>query len=225
MSLLDDFERRLEKVVDGVFSKAFRSEVEPSEIGRRLLREMEGGKSISVSAVYVPNVYRIKLPPGEYERLEGLMPSLRREFIDLLGRNAKERRWRPAGQLSVEFQRDEAQDEGRFEVGALHEPGDEPFQAGPVAELAAEDDPSQTWRLDGPTMTVGRASSCEIVVADGNASRQHARLEARDGEWWIVDLDSTNGTLVNDALVKERRLGSGDRITIGGTVLRFRSDG
>lgn len=223
MSLLDDFEKRLESLVDGVFSKAFKSAVEPSEIGRRLLREMEGGKSISVSAVYVPNSYSIRLSSDDFGRLEGLMPNLQREFIDLLRENAKERRWRPAGQLNVEFESGDDLADGRFEVQALHEPGED--ASVPAAELSIAGDSSQAWRLDQDSMTLGRASSCEIVLADGNASRQHARLDQRQGEWWITDLDSTNGTLVNEGLIKERRLTSGDRITIGSTVLVFQSDG
>lgn len=224
MSLLDDFERRLESLVDGVFSKAFRSEVEPSEIGRRLLRDMEGGKSISVSAVYVPNSYTIRLAPGDYERLEGLMPNLEREFLELLKGNARERRWRPAGPLHVQFEKTDDLGDGKFDVEALHEPGDQSdFVAS--ASLTMVADPSQTWALDQPSMTLGRASSCEIVVADANASRQHARIEEREGDWWIADLGSTNGTLVNDALIKERRLMPGDRITIGSTVLEFRREG
>ena len=60
------------------------------------------------------------------------------------------------------------------------------------------------------------------MVDDANASRNHAQLSRRAGEWWITDLDSTNGTLVNDAMIKERRLNHGDRIKIGATEIEYR---
>jgi len=223
MGIAEEFEKRLEKMVEGVFSKAFHSNVEPSEIGRRLLREMEGGKSVSISAVYVPNVYVIGLSPADFQRFEGLMPSLKTEFAGLLKANAAERRWRPAGPLDIRFEKDDEIADGKFQVQALHEPGDEPFAA-PRASIELVGDASQVWTLGQPRLTLGRASTNEIMVADPNASREHARLEERDGQWWLVDLGSTNGTLVNETLIKERRLTTGDHITIGAAVLEFRQE-
>ncbi|MBW3591808.1 MAG: DUF3662 domain-containing protein, partial [Actinobacteria bacterium] len=74
MGLVGDFEDRLERAVEGVFSKAFRSEVAPSELGRRLLRQMENNKTVSVGAVYVPNHYLVRLSGEDYARFEGLVP-------------------------------------------------------------------------------------------------------------------------------------------------------
>ncbi|MGI8425268.1 MAG: FhaA domain-containing protein [Actinomycetota bacterium] len=224
MGIAEEFEKRLEKMVEGVFSKAFRSDVEPSEIGRRLLREMEGGKSISVSAVYVPNVYVIGLPPADFQRFEGLMSNLKTEFAGLLKANAAQRRWRPAGPLDIRFEQDDQIAEGKFQVQALHEQADEPMAAPATIALVGSEQ-SQVWSLDQPRLTLGRASTNEIMVADPNASREHARLEERDGSWWLVDLGSTNGTLVNETLIKERRLTPGDRITIGAAILEFREEG
>ena len=51
-----------------------------------------------------------------------------------------------------------------------------------------------------------------------------ALLVKREDGWWIVDLDSTNGTFVNGSLVKERRLGPGDRIQIGSSKLEFATE-
>src|SRR2546425_11444694 len=76
LGLFDEFERRLERVVDGFFSKAFRSPIQPAEIGRRLLREMEGAKTVSVGAGYVPNGDVIHLGTEDFEGVEGLMPPL-----------------------------------------------------------------------------------------------------------------------------------------------------
>jgi len=68
-------------------------------------------------------------------------------------------------------------------------------------------------------MRIGRSSECELVLRDPRASRQHARLTARDGVLVLTDLGSTNGTHVNGQRVSEVVLGEGDRISIGETVL------
>lgn len=73
---------------------------------------------------------------------------------------------------------------------------------------------------------IGRASnreqSCNLPLEDQIVSRRHARI-SRDakGTWWIEDLQSKNGTFVNDELVKRTRLSNGDRIGIGGCRLVF----
>ncbi|HEU4867300.1 MAG TPA: DUF3662 and FHA domain-containing protein [Actinomycetota bacterium] len=225
MGLVDEFEKRLERAVEGVFSKAFRSDVEPSELGRRLMRDMEAGKSVSVGAVYVPNDYVIQLSPEDYARFEGLIPTLRTEFATLLKTNAGQRRWRLPGQIDVRFEQDDSLKAGKFDVAAQHLAADpnNPFPTVPdeLVQLGS----NKTWKLDSDEITLGRSSSNGIVVDDPNASRAHCQLSRKDGEWWLTDLGSTNGTLVNEAMIKERRLSSGDRIKIGATELEYRQAG
>lgn len=75
--------------------------------------------------------------------------------------------------------------------------------------------------LDKPAVAMGRAKDCDIVVADLNVSRRHAEVRLEDGEHWLVDLGSTNGTSVNGTRVSRAKLENGDRIELGSTVLVF----
>ena len=188
---------------------------------------MEGGKTVSVGAVYVPNRYTIHLAPEDYDRFEGLIPTLRDEFTTLLRHNAADRRWQPAGPLVVLFEQDPSVHSGRFEVGAgLDAEAAEPAfvpGSGDIIRLVGSNPPLE-WVLDAPRAVIGRLPSCEIHLDDQNASRQHAEIVRRPDGWWIVDLDSTNGTLVNNSLIKERRLLHGDRIQIGSSRLDFGPD-
>ena len=225
MGIADEFEKRLERVVEGVFSKTFKSEVEPSEIGRRLLREMETAKSVSVNAVYVPNSFSVELASDDHERFEGLLPSLKQEFQRLLEQQAGERRWRPAGPIGIVFSPNEVLKAGQFNVIARHDSAaSAPVQPGAgEAHLALLGNNLETsWALEGDQTTIGRASSNSIVLPDQNASRSHASVIRRGEEWWVIDEGSTNGTLVNDSLIKERKLKEGDRIRIGSTEVEFR---
>jgi FhaA, N-terminal domain len=68
MSVLRSIESKIAGLVEGTFSRAFRSEVRPVEIARKLAREMEEHKSQSVNRTYVPNEYRVFLSPRDRER-------------------------------------------------------------------------------------------------------------------------------------------------------------
>ena len=78
----------------------------------------------------------------------------------------------------------------------------------------------QTYDL-AEELTVGRAGGCQITLDDTYVSQLHARVFRRDGQLYVEDLGSTNGTRVNGAQVKERLLNNGDEITVGATRLRF----
>jgi hypothetical protein len=72
----------------------------------------------------------------------------------------------------------------------------------------------------GGELTVGRAPGCGVRLDDGFASKLHARVFSRDGQLWVEDLGSTNGTFVNSQRISSpTRLSRGDRLRIGQTVL------
>src|SRR5580693_5008578 len=78
MTMLKSIESRIAGLVEGTFSRAFKSEVRPVEIARKLAREMEEHKSYSVSRMYAPNEYRVYLSPRDRERFadeEGYLAS------------------------------------------------------------------------------------------------------------------------------------------------------
>jgi pSer/pThr/pTyr-binding forkhead associated (FHA) protein len=81
--------------------------------------------------------------------------------------------------------------------------------------------PAREVPLDGRPLTVGRAADADVVVADPLVSRHHARLAPRSGRLVLVDLGSTNGTLVNGQRVRESVVGPGDRVQLGGTRLEI----
>jgi diguanylate cyclase (GGDEF)-like protein len=75
------------------------------------------------------------------------------------------------------------------------------------------------------SVEMGRDPSCELPLHDENVSWRHARVEDRgDGEWAVVDLGSTNGTLVNDRPCAGAILKPGDRVFLGKTVLELQQD-
>ena len=86
MSVLRNLEAKLTDLVEGTFGRVFRSEVRPVELARKLAREMDEHKTVSVSRTYVPNEYVVYLSPEDRERLEGVEDSLIEELSALPAR-------------------------------------------------------------------------------------------------------------------------------------------
>jgi len=80
-----------------------------------------------------------------------------------------------------------------------------------------------TWlvAIASRPLLIGRDAGCDLELADNGASREHARLEPTHDGVMLVDLNSTNGTYLNDVPVTRHRLASGDRVRIGNQIFKF----
>jgi hypothetical protein len=213
---LQQFERRLERLVEGVFAKAFRSGVEPVEIGRRLRREMDQHRTLGVRGPIVPNHFTVALSPGDHENFQSFADSLTRDLADYAREHAREERCTFVGSVVVELVDDAKLGAGEFHVSAAIE---ENKGGGSVGSLLLSDGGRITLGEE-PTV-IGRAPECDVVLSDPNVSRTHAEVRRRGTDYVVVDLGSTNGTRVNGVGIRERRLAGGDEISVGNTRLRF----
>jgi pSer/pThr/pTyr-binding forkhead associated (FHA) protein len=75
--------------------------------------------------------------------------------------------------------------------------------------------------IPGQSAAVGRAPDNDIIIGDPATSGRHCRIEVRNGSYWISDLGSTNGTLVNGEPIIDKQLEHGDVISIGQNTIRF----
>jgi hypothetical protein len=253
VSVLRNLEAKLGGLVEGAFSRAFKSSVEPVELAHKLAKEMEESKTVSVSRVYVPNHYRVFLSPEDREQFASYEPALRKELSDYLLEHARAERLALTSRPAVEFMTDERLSLGEFGIQAqLLTPPEEEEQEDPGKDAAPsagdfghtmvyspdraarrlDPEPAAPTRavlagsgrrtvLSGDRVVLGRSRDCDVVVDDANVSRQHAELRHDRGEWYIVDLGSTNGIKVNRRRVEQANLHHGDRITLGLTDLDF----
>jgi hypothetical protein len=251
MSVLKSLESKIAGLVEGTFSRAFRSEVRPVEIARKLAREMEEHKTLSLSRTYVPNEYRVYLSPRDRERFAEYEDALASELTGYLLEHARRERLVLMSRPVVEFQTDDRLGLGEFGIQtrvvappAEDEPESEPVAqesgrtmvystAGRVAEPLEERARArqQTALLlmggkrlvVGPAgVTMGRSRQCDVMVDDPNVSRTHAEVRPRGGSWVLSDLDSTNGSRLNGRRLEGPEvLKPGDEIELGTTVLTF----
>jgi diguanylate cyclase (GGDEF)-like protein len=81
------------------------------------------------------------------------------------------------------------------------------------------------YPLGGRSVTLGRGDGCDVRINDQSVSRTHARVEGAENGYEVVDLQSTNGTFVNDAPITTRRLKDGDYVRVGNCIYRFLAGG
>jgi Protein of unknown function (DUF3662)/FHA domain len=212
---LHGFERRLETLVEGVFSRAFRSGLQPVEIGRRLAREVDARRTVGVHGVIAPNRFAVALSESDRQNFAGFEDALVRELADAVRAHAREEGYSFLGQVSVALETDPAVGPGHCRVaGDIDADPD-----GRVGTLVTPD--GRRIPVADQPVVIGRLSTCDIPLGDPQVSRRHAEVR-RDSEGFsIVDLGSTNGTAVNGAPVRERRLVDGDEVRIGSATIRF----
>jgi hypothetical protein len=223
---LRDFERRLGQLVEGLFSKTFRSGVQPVEIAKLVLKEMDAGRTVGVSEVWAPNHFEITTSEDDGKRFEQAQSAMITELKRLIRENADERGWGLVGPPEVQLVVDPSMKKGDLACVATLVEGEgkiEPVTASAPAVLDVhEDGAHRTVPLKSEVVTIGRLPDCDVVLKDKAASRHHAQIKTKDGHFTLTDLGSTNGTRLNGQTIQSRVLEDGDRITIGATTLDFR---
>ena len=211
---MQGFERRLEKIVEGGFGKAFRSGIEPVEVGRKVTRALDADRQVGVDGVPVaPNNIGVYLAPDDFERFSSFADALARELAEVAREHARTEGYHFVGPVTVTLVADDELGPGECDVAAeIHE-------GAQVGSLVLPD--GRRLPLGEAPMSMGRMSDCDIVVADPRVSRKHAEIRPSGHGFVVTDLDSMNGTLVNGATIHEHPLTDGDEIKLGNTVLRF----
>jgi len=204
MNPIARFESACARLVEDFFARIFPSDLEPAQVGRKLVAARQAAPA---------DLYLVRVHPGDYARLDR-----DRDFL--------EARW------SVLLREAVAPLSGPPPRAVLHE--DATVVAGSVAiEAIADDRPSGLVFLapsgtryplvDG--MTLGRSSENHATFADSRMSRKHARVVADGSGFAIEDAGSSNGTYVNGRAVAREPLAAGSVVTLGDTNLRVVADG
>jgi len=117
MGLFDRVEKRLERAVNGVFAKAFRSEVQPVEIASAIRRAMDERATVMAQGrTLVPNLFTIELATSDYQRMRDVEDSLQDELVAAAEEHSESERYSPGGPFEIYFGEDSALETGVFRV-------------------------------------------------------------------------------------------------------------
>ena len=207
-------------MVEGVFKRAFRGNVRPIEIGRRLINEVDAKRSVDAkNRRVVPNHFLVHLSPDDIEALEPIRTELLAELVEAVKEYANDEGYHLTGSVSVAIDVDPQLKVGRVKVDS------EVRATGTTATVATVVLPDgRRISLGSEPLVIGRLVENAIVFEDPNVSRKHAEIVASGGGWVVRDLGSTNGTKVNGTTIAgERALRDGDIVSFGGNSIRYES--
>lgn len=216
--------------------------IQPGELARRLVREMDDHQLTTMREVFVPDRYDIYLATADHARFAGTHAALTSELAEFLAEHARRKGYAVTSRPRVSLLIDDDLSRGTFGIAAFTSSDEhelqQPAMAGaattvqpavaPAAVVATAPlalvTPDGTVPLTGDRLTLGRGRSNSIIVHDPSVSREHAVIEHRDSAWTIRDLDSTNGLHVRGRKVSEHVIADGDVIRVGNIDLRVQRD-
>jgi hypothetical protein len=205
-------------MVEGVFSRAFKSNVRPIEIGRRLIKEIDSNRTVDMKGRrVVPNQFVVRLAADDQAALADIESAVITELAEAVKEYCADENYHLRGPVVVTIEIDQSVNTGRIEVdSSVRKVGASEI----VAKVTLPDDRKITLGKD--TLIIGRLAECDIAFDDSNVSRRHAEIKALVGGYAVNDLGSTNGTKVNGVTITfERALRDGDIISVGSHSIRY----
>ncbi len=230
-------EARLERLIEGAFAQVFSKTIRAQDIALHLSRAMEDGIQPAGDGdprPYAPDHYRIRLNPDVCTQLLARQP----ELGSILGQHLVELAAAVGYRLSdipaIELLPTAEVEANEITVESFYQNGGAPATAVmpriSIPETSTPKNPQliingeTTIFLDSPLINIGRSRDNQIVLNDPYASRHHVQLRLRFGVYTLFDTQSQGGVLVNDVVVREHRLQSGDVIRLGKTQLVYLED-
>src|SRR5919205_615027 len=178
MSVLRNLESKLAGLVEGTFSRAFKSEVRPVEIARKLAREMDQHKVVSLSRTYVPNEYTVWLSSRDREQFAGYEDDLREELAAYVLEHSRRER---LGEFGIQARLVRPDDAGEGRAVRGEEGHTQVYSAsGRISEQLAAPNVRRgraQLRYQGRAVilgsggaVIGRSRDCDVVISDENVS-------------------------------------------------------
>lgn len=230
MGLLDNFEQRLDQLVNGPFQRAFKDVVEPVEIASRIQQEMDKRSAIiSRGRIVVPNTFTVELSSHDAERLADLLDGIRQELVSVVRQHATDQRYTFLGGVEVTLVEEPTLDTGVFRVhSATKADPNRPEQASPLSAASEfTGHPhlvfgGNKYALTQSRTRIGRGANVDISLNDPAISRTHAEIVLGIPPI-LRDLGSANGTFVDGRKIAETPLHDGAEVKLGSTTMTFRS--
>jgi hypothetical protein len=216
VGILDNFEKGLERAVNGAFAKTFKSGLQPVEITSALRRELDTKAAVvSRDRILAPNRFTVRMAQADFQRMSGLGPTLVDELTQLVQQHATAQRYQFAGGISITLAEDATLSEGMVQI-------DSSAVKGSVAWTPVVDINGKRYPLVGSRTVIGRGHDADITVEDTGTSRRHVEILWDGSRAQVRDLGSTNGSQLNGSPVTQAVLEPDSVVTIGRTRIVFR---
>lgn len=215
MGILDNFEKGLERAVNGAFAKTFRSGLQPVEITSALRRELDTKAAVVArDRILAPNRFTVRMSHTDFDRMSALGVTLIDELTALVQKHGTEQRYQFTGGIIITLQDDSSLSEGMVQI-------DSTSVASTVVWTPVLDINGTRHPLVKARTVIGRGSDADITVDDTGTSRRHVEILWDGSRAQVRDLGSTNGSQLNGAPVSQAILEPDSVVTIGRTRIVF----
>ncbi|GAA0990728.1 FhaA domain-containing protein [Subtercola frigoramans] len=216
MGILDNFEKGLERAVNGAFAKTFRSGLQPVEIGSALKRELDTKAAVvSRDRILVPNSFVVNLSTSDFQRMSAIGPTLIDDLIEIVQKHATAQSFQFAGGISVKLTEVAKLSTGVLEIVSSTIQRDVTWT--PVLDVGGK-----RYALTASRTVIGRGREADITVDDTGISRKHIEVLWDGHTAEARDLGSTNGSQLNGQAFSRAILEPDSVIQIGRTRVVFR---
>ncbi|MET3565875.1 hypothetical protein ABIC47_001346 [Leifsonia sp. 563] len=216
MGILDNFERGLERAVNGAFAKTFRSGLQPVELTSALRKELDTKAAVVArDRVLAPNSFVLRMSSADYARMRSMGAALTDELIDFVQKHAASQHYAFAGGISIDLAEDPDLSVGMLQVESENVKGD-------VAWTPVLDINGKHYPLTHSRTVVGRGADADITVDDTGISRRHVMITWDGRRAQVEDLGSTNGTKLDGEPLRKAILEPESVVTLGRTRIVFR---
>jgi hypothetical protein len=220
LGFVENFERRLERFVNGAFSKAFKSQLQPVEISAAIKAKMDVSAAvIGKDRILAPNEFRVSLSQPDLLRLNSLGDNLVEEITKQVNAHVKKQRYQLTDTLNISLSSSSTLAIGQIQVAAS---GSKAAQVANVSWVPALDIDGKRYLLAKEKTTVGRDAIADIQINDSGLSRTHFAINWDGSNASVEDLGSTNGTTVAGREVKLQAIAADTVINAGRTEFVFR---
>ncbi|MDQ4106407.1 MAG: DUF3662 and FHA domain-containing protein [Actinomycetota bacterium] len=211
MGFLQQIEKRMETLVEGVFGRAFRRQVHPVEIAKGLTKQMDEGRMVSVSRTYAPNDFTVHLSKEDGESIEAYKRSLRDELIQYASSHAENKGYHLMTPPRVQFVTEESLRFGEFGVTARLTGGEGPREKGAPDDTSGQTRIFQTETSEERQEVGGTAAISAEEARQQGLARERVEL-VLDGETyplegrgpWSIGRSDGNDVVVKDPNVSRR---------------------
>jgi len=220
LGFIENFERRLETFVNGAFSKAFKSQLQPVEISAAIKAKMDVSAAvIGKDRILAPNEFRVSLSQTDLLRLNSLGDNLVSEISKQVSAHVKKQRYQLTDELAISLSASSTLAIGQLSVAAS---GSKAEQVANVSWVPAIDIAGKRYLLAKAKTTIGRDATADIQVNDSGLSRTHFAINWDGSSASVEDFGSTNGTTIAGVNVKLQNISADTVIKAGRTEFVFR---
>jgi hypothetical protein len=224
-----------------LFARGFKAKMQPLELGKKLIKEMDAQKTVSIGKVYVPNEYKISLSMQDLKTVKSYESALIADLADYLVSHARQQKYTIIGAPKIQIEGDEHLSLGEIKISSSLTATEDDAEPKDQTQIILPDEMKEgitlgrraflilrsssdnlTFPLLKKTTVLGRLHTNDIVLEDPNVSRVHAEIKLESEGYTVYDLGSTNGIFVNGKKQKKWVLHEGDVIAMGETEFLYK---